>query len=263
MKLVTTYAALDLLGPAFVWSTPVYVDGPVRDGVLQGNLYLRGQGDPKLVVERLWLLLRRVQGAGIQQIQGDIVLDHSAFDVVPQDPAAFDGEALRPYNAAPDALLVNFKSLVMTFVPERGTGLAWVHVDPPLAGVALPVTVPAAGCCVENDGLDPDASAVAGTTSFALADDGQWLVSAEVKGRTEQFHLPQIARAAYALESAARASKSFLLDEIEGVIPLGLKVVGRSKFWVVEFEPVNDPNTPLVKVAEGVFELVPHVPGID
>ena len=96
-----------------------------------------------------------------------------------------------------------------------------------------------------------------------LADDGQWLVSAEVKGRTEQFHLPQIARAAYALESAARASKSFLLDEIEGVIPLGLKVVGRSKFWVVEFEPVNDPNTPLVKVAEGVFELVPHVPGID
>ena len=143
MKLVTTYAALDLLGPAFVWTTPVYMDGPVRDGVLQGNLYLRGQGDPKLVVERLWLLLRRVQGAGIQQIQGDIVLDHSAFDVVPQDPAAFDGEALRPYNAAPDALLVNFKSLVMTFVPERGTGLARVHVDPPLAGVALPVTVPA------------------------------------------------------------------------------------------------------------------------
>ena len=81
MKLVTTYAALDLLGPAFTWTTPVYVDGPVRDGVLDGNLYIQGQGDPKLVLERLWLLLRRVQGLGIHTIAGDIVLDRSAFEV--------------------------------------------------------------------------------------------------------------------------------------------------------------------------------------
>ena len=65
-KLVTTFAALDLLGPAFTWATPVYVDGSVRDGTLHGNLYIQGQGDPKLVVERLWLLLRRVQGLGIR-----------------------------------------------------------------------------------------------------------------------------------------------------------------------------------------------------
>jgi len=59
MKLATTTAALDTLGPAFVWRTPVYVDGPVRDGVLQGNVYIKGSGDPRLVVERLWLLMRR------------------------------------------------------------------------------------------------------------------------------------------------------------------------------------------------------------
>ena len=88
MKLVTTYAALDLLGPAFTWSTPVYVDGPVRDGVLAGNLHIQGQGDPKLVLERLWLLLRRVQGLGIHTIAGDIVLDRSAFEVADTDPAA-------------------------------------------------------------------------------------------------------------------------------------------------------------------------------
>ena len=52
MKLVTTYVALDQLGPAFTWPTSVYLDGPVRDGVLQGNLVIKGQGDPKLVVER-------------------------------------------------------------------------------------------------------------------------------------------------------------------------------------------------------------------
>ena len=109
MKLVTTYAALDLLGPAFVWSTPVYVEGTVQGGVLNGNLYIKGQGDPKLVLERVWLLLRRVQGLGITSVSGDIVIDRSAFETLEADPSAFDGEGLRPYNAAPDALLVNYK----------------------------------------------------------------------------------------------------------------------------------------------------------
>ncbi|MGE0497602.1 MAG: D-alanyl-D-alanine carboxypeptidase/D-alanyl-D-alanine-endopeptidase [Ramlibacter sp.] len=150
MKLVTTYAALDQLGPAFAWHTPVYVDGPVRDGVLTGNLYVRGQGDPTLVVERLWLLLRRVQGLGIRQIAGDIVLDHGAFDVAPQDPGRFDGEPLRPYNAAPDALLLNYKSVVMTFVPDRGNASAAVHVEPPLSGVQFPPNVATApGECAD------------------------------------------------------------------------------------------------------------------
>ena len=140
-KLATTVAALDLLGPTFVWRTPVYVDGPVRDGVLQGNVYLRGSGDPRLVVERVWLLMRRLQGLGIQKIQGDIVLDRSAFDLPERNPASFDGEPLRPYNAAPDALLINFKSLVFQFVPDRAANLARIHVEPPLAGVQFPASV--------------------------------------------------------------------------------------------------------------------------
>ena len=148
MKVVTTYAGLDLLGPAFAWTTPVHVDGPVRDGVLQGNLYIQGQGDPRLVAERLWLLLRRVQGLGIQTIAGDIVLDRQAFETAEADPAAFDGEGLRPYNAGPDALLVNFKSVVATFVPDRGAEVARVSWEPALAGVAMQATVPlAAGEC--------------------------------------------------------------------------------------------------------------------
>ena len=142
MKLVTTTAALDLLGPAFVWRTPVYVEGVVRDGTLQGNVYLRGSGDPRLVVERLWLLLRRVQGLGIQKIQGDIVLDRSALDIAPRDAGGFDGEPLRPYNAAPDALLLNFKSLLIQFVPDRSANVARIQVEPPMAGVQMPTSVP-------------------------------------------------------------------------------------------------------------------------
>lgn len=142
MKLVTTVAALDLLGPAYTWATPIYVDGTVQNGMLNGNLYVKGLGDPRLVMERLWLLLRRLQGMGIKTIAGDIVLDRSAFDLPEADPARFDGEPLRPYNVAPDALLINFQSLVMTFTPDRNARVALVQYDPPLAGVNLPATVP-------------------------------------------------------------------------------------------------------------------------
>jgi D-alanyl-D-alanine carboxypeptidase/D-alanyl-D-alanine-endopeptidase (penicillin-binding protein 4) len=163
MKLVTTYAALDLLGPAYSWSTPVYIDGPVRsNGVLDGNLYIKGQGDPMLVLERVWLLLRQVQGLGITSVNGDIVIDRSAFDnTVDADPAAFDGEPLRPYNASPDALLVNFKAVTMNFVPVRGGQSAQVSYDPPLAGVATQATValsPGGECGDYRAALRPDFS---------------------------------------------------------------------------------------------------------
>jgi serine-type D-Ala-D-Ala carboxypeptidase/endopeptidase (penicillin-binding protein 4) len=153
MKLVTTYAALDLLGPAYSWSTPVYLEGAVREGTLFGNLYIKGQGDPKLVLERLWLLLRRVQGLGIHTIAGDVVLDRSALDVPDANPASFDGEPLRPYNAAPDALLINYKSVVMTFTPDRTDNSAHVQFDPPLYGVQMQATVPlSAGDCGDYRG---------------------------------------------------------------------------------------------------------------
>lgn len=141
MKLVTTFAALDLLGPSYTWRTPVWLDGKVDHGTLHGNLVIQGQGDPKLVVERLWLLLRRVQDLGVRQIDGDIVLDRSAFAPMVHDEAEFDGEPLRPYNAAPDALLINFKSVVMTFTPDPANDVARIQYQPPLAGVQRPSTV--------------------------------------------------------------------------------------------------------------------------
>ena len=142
MKLVTTYAALELLGPAYTWPTPVFVDGSIKDGVLTGNLIIQGRGDPKLVLERLWLLLRRVQAIGIKTISGDILLDRSAFALTPQNAGDFDGEPLRPYNAAPDALLINYKSVVMSFLPNYASGMASVSFEPPLANVQMQTSVP-------------------------------------------------------------------------------------------------------------------------
>ncbi|MFM1909011.1 MAG: hypothetical protein RLZZ591_2688 [Pseudomonadota bacterium] len=158
MKLVTTYAGLDLLGPAYSWRTPVLLKGTVRDGTLLGDLHLRGQGDPKLVTERLWLLLRRVQAMGVQRISGDIVLDRSAFELGATDPGAFDGEPLKPYNASADALLINYKSLVMTFVPDPAQGVARIAYEPFLAGVQFPASVPLslATTTAASPGLCPD-----------------------------------------------------------------------------------------------------------
>ena len=145
MKLLTTYAALDLLGPAWSWSTPVWLQGPVRDGVLDGNLVIKGSGDPKLVVERIWLLLKRVQQLGVREIRGDIVLDRSAFVVPEQSPADFDGEGLRPYNVGADALMLNYKAVVFTITPDPARGIAAIAADVPLAGVRYDASVPLAG----------------------------------------------------------------------------------------------------------------------
>jgi D-alanyl-D-alanine carboxypeptidase/D-alanyl-D-alanine-endopeptidase (penicillin-binding protein 4) len=142
MKLVTTYAALDVLGPDFVWKTNVTMDGSVQNGLLDGNMLVRGGGDPKLVVERLQALLTQVQASGVRAIHGDIVLDHSAFSEPTANAAEFDGEPLRPYNTQPDALLINFKTLVMTFSPDLAQARALVRTEPPMAGLLVDASVP-------------------------------------------------------------------------------------------------------------------------
>jgi D-alanyl-D-alanine carboxypeptidase/D-alanyl-D-alanine-endopeptidase (penicillin-binding protein 4) len=142
MKLVTTYAALDALGPDFRWQTRIVMDGRIQNGLLDGNMVVRGGGDPKLVMERLQALIAHVHSSGVRAIRGDIVLDRSAFSDLADSAAAFDGEPLRPYNTQPDALLINFKSLVMTFTPDPALGRVLVRAEPPLAGVQVDESVP-------------------------------------------------------------------------------------------------------------------------
>jgi D-alanyl-D-alanine carboxypeptidase/D-alanyl-D-alanine-endopeptidase (penicillin-binding protein 4) len=130
MKLVTTYAALEQLGAAYRWRTEAYLEGALRDGVLEGHLVLKGGGDPKLNVESFWMLLRALRGKGLKEIRGDLVLDRSYFERSAGDAARFDGDPFRPYNVLPDALLVNFRSLRFTFLPEAANGAVRIHVEP-------------------------------------------------------------------------------------------------------------------------------------
>ena len=120
MKLLTTYAALDLLGPAWAWKTTAWIENVAVDGRLEGNLYLKGSGDPRFAIEHLSGLLRQLRVRGIQHISGDVVLDRTVFKVPSIDPGAFDDKPMRPYNVGPDGLLINFRALRFTLQPDNG-----------------------------------------------------------------------------------------------------------------------------------------------
>lgn len=131
-KMVTTLVALDTLGPAYRWKTEVSLIGDIDDGVLHGDVLLKGYGDPYLVSERFWQILRQIRQAGVQRIDGNLLLDDSYFDVGEYDPAAFDREPLRAYNVSPNALLTNFKVVRYFFEPDRNATSVRVRLEPEL-----------------------------------------------------------------------------------------------------------------------------------
>ena len=135
MKLVTTYAGLELLGPAYTWKTEALLDGKLAGGVLQGDLILKGYGDPKFTIEQFWLWLRELRGHGLREVHGNVILDRGAFLLAAHDPAAFDNDPLRAYNVGPDALLINFNAVRLHVIPQ-GDRLG-IFVEPELAGIAL------------------------------------------------------------------------------------------------------------------------------
>lgn len=152
MKLVTTYAALDMLGPAYTWETEAWLDGELKDGVLKGNLILKGYGDPKFTIEQFWLWLSELRARGLRDIQGDLILDRSFYDLPAHDPAEFDNDAVRAYNVGPDALLINFNTLRLRYIPN-GNGLT-VVTEPPLDGFVLDNRLSPSGNKVNCDNWD-------------------------------------------------------------------------------------------------------------
>ncbi len=151
MKLVTTFAALDQLGPAFSWTTRLSSGAGARlqDGVLPGDLFVTGGGDPRLSRERLWLLLRDLRAQGIRRIAGDVVTDRSFFKLPPHDPGSFDRRPLRPYNVGADALTVDYGAINVHFRPSPD-GVS-VAIDPLPSGLALDTRIRRTGngSCVD------------------------------------------------------------------------------------------------------------------
>jgi D-alanyl-D-alanine carboxypeptidase/D-alanyl-D-alanine-endopeptidase (penicillin-binding protein 4) len=135
MKLLTTYAGLEILGPSYTWKTEAYLDGTLDKGVLKGDLVLKGYGDPRFNIEQFWLWLSELRARGLREIEGDLVLDRSFFNIPAHDPADFDNDPVRAYNVGPDALLLNFNTLRLRYLPD-GNRLRVIS-EPPLEGVQL------------------------------------------------------------------------------------------------------------------------------
>jgi D-alanyl-D-alanine carboxypeptidase/D-alanyl-D-alanine-endopeptidase (penicillin-binding protein 4) len=152
MKVLPTWAALDLLGPAYAWKTRAWADAPVTRGVLKGNLYLQGGGDPLLTIERWWRFVNDLRQTGLRVIEGDIVIDQTRFTPPDERPEDFDGKFWRTYNVLPDALLVNWQSSDFTIRPsDDGNGID-LTIQPYPEGLAVDNRVTlASGRCVGNN----------------------------------------------------------------------------------------------------------------
>ena len=150
MKLITTYAGLELLGPAWQWRTELRANAlPNKNGVLEGPVYLKGSGDPKLTLERMWLLVRDLKAAGVDEIRGDVVLDRSAFVIDEKEPAFDDdGEASdRPFMVKPDALLTNFKSIRLRIRSDGERVRVSAEPDWPEVRLSNQLAIAAGGSC--------------------------------------------------------------------------------------------------------------------
>lgn len=169
MKLLTTYAALDLLGPAYTWKTEAWMDGELKDGVLQGNLILKGYGDPKFTIEQFWLWLTELRARGLRDIKGDLLFDRGYFDLPEHDPSQFDDDPMRAYNVGPDALLVNFNVLRLRYLPD-GNALK-VVTEPPLESVTLDNQLNPLGSKVDCDNWDDMVSVQPNGDSVVLMGD--------------------------------------------------------------------------------------------
>lgn len=139
MKMVTTWTALSGLGPEYRWRTELLAGRGAQvdeQGGLRGPLYIRAAGDPFMTQEELWFLLRELRLRGIKNLS-EVVVDRSIFGQVAIDPYEFDASGDRPYNASPDAMMVDLGAARLLFVPDT-VGRKWVPVvDPPLPGVRV------------------------------------------------------------------------------------------------------------------------------
>lgn len=137
MKLLTTWTALKLLSPSYTWKTEAWTRGELRDGVLNGDLILKGYGDPFLTDEAFRQLLHDLQLKGLKAIRGNLLVDNSYFSIPHHDPGAFDNEPTRVYNAPPSALMFNFQANRFLFEADESKGVVNVTPFPQIPGLQL------------------------------------------------------------------------------------------------------------------------------
>lgn len=170
IKVLTTFAALDMLGPSYTWKTRAYQVGKLTDGVLTGDLVLVGGGDPYMTSERWWNFVQSLRARGLTRIDGNIIIDNSYFAPMDGSRGDFDDKPWRSYNVLPDGLMVNFQTSHFTLMPNARQSRPQISVNPLPANLVIDNrVVAAAGKCqgahvTFNAGPDDPSTLVIGGT---------------------------------------------------------------------------------------------------
>ena len=106
MKLLVMAASVHYLGPNYRFETQFLIDGPLEEGVVNGNLYIRGSGDPSLTRHEMDYIARSLAESGLREIRGEIVLDDSFFDDRLRGPASYD-------NILKKGLPITYKTILL------------------------------------------------------------------------------------------------------------------------------------------------------
>lgn len=130
IKVLTTYVALDSLGPSYTWKTRAYLNGRMANGVLNGDLFVVGGGDPYMTAEHWWRFVQSLRERGLAKIGGDFVIDHNYFAPAEGNRADFDAQPFRSYNVLPDALMVNFQTSRFTLIANDQRNRPLILVNP-------------------------------------------------------------------------------------------------------------------------------------
>lgn len=231
MKLLTTWAALKSLGPAKTWDTEAWLRGELRDGVLHGDLILKGYGDPFLVYESFWQFVHDLRLKGLKEITGDIIIDNSFFTIPEGDPAAFDGEPQRTYNALPSALMFNFQATRVLLEPDAEGTTVKVNVFPKPRGTVTSQLQVSKGACKKR-GHTPKVRAQA---DGSVLISGQYIAACGSQLLTLLLSSPE--------EHTFNAFRDFwemLGGQLGGSLVIGAVQAGDKRFHVHTSPPLAD-----------------------
>ncbi len=138
MKIITTSAALHYLSPEYRFKTEFLYRGERKENILQGDLIIRGGGDPRLTTEQLWHIATKIKDSGINEITGNLVVDTHFFDDYDRAPAWGAKRSQRAYDAKLGALSLNFNTIAVHIRPGARLGSSLnVWLDPPAPYIQL------------------------------------------------------------------------------------------------------------------------------
>lgn len=117
IKIITSFIALEKLGPNYKWRSDFYYTGEVKEHILQGDIIFVGRGDASFSIDNLESLIREIQKKGIKKIEGNLILNKSYFGKIP-DVIDFDDDPMRAYNVLPNAISIQSNTINFKFTPQ-------------------------------------------------------------------------------------------------------------------------------------------------